>query len=404
MFLAGLMGLMVVGSVAILSSVPGDDDGDELEKDFAADEAPPEEMPSGGGLGGDAGLAATEPSEAGGFDAAQSAGASPLAVAAQSLTLTDEGGLISAGSDDADALTGTEFTDHLDGGAGQDTLLGLGGDDVLQGQEDADQIEGGAGQDTLHGGAGCDLLSGGSGDDALFGHDGQDTLEGGAGADELQGGLGDDLLSGGSGDDALHGREGADVLSGGQGADTLFGGAGDDLLAGVDLAGAAGGAPTSGSGMSGAAGPDTGMSADGGESEVAGALGQDPASPAAANSATAPDADFLNGGDGADTLVLGDGDTGDGGAGADTFLTGHWMTGGGATVIDFDMREDRMVVVFDDAAGAPEDIGYSPDPESGDRLLLMSGEVILAKLPADEAPPIGDIVLMAASEAVTLAV
>jgi Ca2+-binding RTX toxin-like protein len=55
-------------------------------------------------------------------------------------------------------------------------------------------------------------------------------LFGGAGNDSLKGGRGDNVLIGGDGDDTLSGGTGRNVLIGGRGADRLSGGAGDDLL------------------------------------------------------------------------------------------------------------------------------------------------------------------------------
>jgi Ca2+-binding RTX toxin-like protein len=65
---------------------------------------------------------------------------------------------------------------ELPGGAGDDSLYGLGGDDWLLGHAGADYLEGNAGADTLDGGAGNDWLAGGAGDDvytfsAAFGSD-----------------------------------------------------------------------------------------------------------------------------------------------------------------------------------------------------------------------------------------
>ena len=76
-------------------------------------------------------------------------------------------------------LAGNEDVgDKLIGGAGRDTLDGLGGDDWLSGGEGNDLLKGGAGDDTLTGGPGNDSLYGGAGNDVFrfaFG-DGQDTL------------------------------------------------------------------------------------------------------------------------------------------------------------------------------------------------------------------------------------
>jgi Ca2+-binding RTX toxin-like protein len=73
-----------------------------------------------------------------------------------------------------EALNGTSFNDHIQGGSGVDTIHGFGGNDYLGG---------GAGGDYLEGGTGDDTLDGGIGNDALDGSEGDDTLTGGADAD-----------------------------------------------------------------------------------------------------------------------------------------------------------------------------------------------------------------------------
>ena len=93
-------------------------------------------------------------------------------------------------------------------------------------------IDGGAGDDTLTGGGGNDRLLGGLGNDCLNGGSGNDMLFGGAGNDTLIGGSGNDVLSGGDGCDNLQGGAGRDILIGGLGADSLDGGSGDDILVG----------------------------------------------------------------------------------------------------------------------------------------------------------------------------
>ncbi len=72
--------------------------------------------------------------------------------------------------------------------------------------------------------AGNDTLTGSNGIDLLYGDAGEDTLDGGSGNDILHGGIGDDTLLGGTDDDILYG---GDQLSE---ADTLTGGAGDDIF------------------------------------------------------------------------------------------------------------------------------------------------------------------------------
>lgn len=147
------------------------------------------------------------------------------------------------GSDGSDHLSGTELPDRLQGLGGNDQLNGYGGNDDLTGDDGDDRLFGGTGDDTLsggnnsdllHGEDGNDLINGGNGVDTLYGHFGNDHLSGGEGDDVAHGGVGQDTLTGGSGADALHGNDGGDNISGGADQDSLFGGGGDDLLNGSD--------------------------------------------------------------------------------------------------------------------------------------------------------------------------
>jgi Ca2+-binding RTX toxin-like protein len=108
----------------------------------------------------------------------------------------------------------------LNGGAGNDTIVGYATDDI---------IFGGDGNDQLSGRAGNDVLQGENGDDSLIGEGGHDTLLGGAGNDTLQGGEGDDVLDGGAGNDTLVGNWWNDYLQYyfGQGNDSYRFGRGD---------------------------------------------------------------------------------------------------------------------------------------------------------------------------------
>ncbi|WP_143481806.1 calcium-binding protein, partial [Pseudomonas citronellolis] len=72
-------------------------------------------------------------------------------------------------------------------------------------------LQGGEGNDTLIGYASDDRLSGGTGNDRLYGEAGHDWLEGGVGNDSLYGDAGNDTLIGGAGSDYLTGGEGSDV-------------------------------------------------------------------------------------------------------------------------------------------------------------------------------------------------
>ena len=180
-------------------------------------------------------------------------------------------------------VNGGDGNDVIIGSDGHDMLAGGNGDDYLNGKRGDDRLVGGPGNDTLAGGAGADALSGGLGDDVLNGHAGIDilveegnndfvlnhrslrglgedrlghveqarlaggddgnridasafegsvTISGGGGDDVLVGGSGDDLLDGGPGHDRLNGRGGDDVLNGHDDDDRVIGGGGDDRLSG----------------------------------------------------------------------------------------------------------------------------------------------------------------------------
>ncbi|WP_299705091.1 calcium-binding protein [uncultured Tateyamaria sp.] len=140
--------------------------------------------------------------------------------------------VIGGGGDDS--VNGGIGADSLDGGTGNDTLLGLNGFDVINGGFGDDSLNAGFGNDTLDGGAGNDTLNGGLGFDSLNGGDGNDTVLGLNGRDVLDGGDGDDSLNGGNGNDTLFGGTGNDTLNGGLAFDELNGGEGDDLLRGLN--------------------------------------------------------------------------------------------------------------------------------------------------------------------------
>jgi hypothetical protein len=176
----------------------------------------------------------------------------------------------------------------IDGGGGNDTIVGSAGNDVIEGGGWGNQtIDGGAGNDAIHADKGNDTVSGGDGDDSFrvtgnktAGFEGYDTYDGGAGKDAVvaYGGqvdiglaafgaangieiidasgasgpvrllgdwnantldfsaatlLGGIAIDGGGGNDTIVGSAGADDLRGGEyGNDVLNGGAGTDLMQG----------------------------------------------------------------------------------------------------------------------------------------------------------------------------
>jgi Ca2+-binding RTX toxin-like protein len=177
---------------------------------------------------------------------------------------------ILTGGNNNDYLDARDFTlgsVTLNGGAGNDFIIGSTGGDSLLGGDSHDVLSGNAGNDFIDGGAGNDFLiedvSGistltngsltGNGTDTLSGID-EVSLHGSSGNDVLDasgfsngsvfldGGLfGEDTLIGGTrndfiygGDDAnlLYGQAGNDYLSGDRGNDFLYGESGKDTLVG----------------------------------------------------------------------------------------------------------------------------------------------------------------------------
>lgn len=121
----------------------------------------------------------------------------------------------------------------IDGGNGNDTLMGTIGDDTILGGYDSDLVAGFGGDDLIEMGFGDDFwVNGNLGNDSIYGGFGNDSgMHGGRGDDHLYGEKGNDTLYGDFGNDVLNGGEHDDILHGGEGADDLIGGAGADIFA-----------------------------------------------------------------------------------------------------------------------------------------------------------------------------
>lgn len=113
--------------------------------------------------------------------------------------------------------------------ARNDRIKGLGGSDVINGGDGDDEILGDGewfdlfvtpGNDTLYGGKGSDVLYGGAGHDTLYGGNDNDQLFGEGGNDRLNGEGGADMMKGGGGDDVYIVDNPGDVVQ----DDLLFGG------------------------------------------------------------------------------------------------------------------------------------------------------------------------------------
>jgi RTX calcium-binding nonapeptide repeat (4 copies) len=153
-----------------------------------------------------------------------------------------------------DRLVGSPFADALYGGEGRDVLRGQDGDDALGDgrrltlslplgtfapvRAERDVFDGGAGVDTLGytgrrrgvmvnlGGHGRDAGARGEGDllrrvEDVVGTDGDDRLFGDESANALDGGAGDDVVVGRGGDDRLEGSTGSNRVRGDAGNDLI---------------------------------------------------------------------------------------------------------------------------------------------------------------------------------------
>jgi Ca2+-binding RTX toxin-like protein len=115
----------------------------------------------------------------------------------------------------------------LDGGKGNDTIVGSEGNDKIIGGRGNDILMGGGGNDEMDGGRGNDQMWGGHGNDVMRGGKGHDRMWGGDGNDRMRGDSGNDMLRGGNGDDHCLGNRGVDDVRGGKGSDWVARGSQD---------------------------------------------------------------------------------------------------------------------------------------------------------------------------------
>ncbi|WP_420012036.1 Hint domain-containing protein [Tateyamaria sp.] len=207
-------------------------------------------------------------------------------------------GIVSNGDD------GALIDESYDGDPEGDVVDG--GDKIFSNDpEDADDdiIEAGGGNDTIIAGEGDDSVDAGTGDDQVHGGPGNDTLNGEDGEDTINGGAGDDSVDGGADDDEINTGDGSDTVEGGTGNDSIDTGNGEFL-------------------------PDLGFPNDDGTPAPGFPFGF------AADENPDDDLDFVDGGDGDDTISTGDD--------ADTIIGGD-----GNDVIDGGIDDD--VIQGDDS-------------------------------------------------------
>jgi Ca2+-binding RTX toxin-like protein len=147
-----------------------------------------------------------------------------------------EGDVI-VGTDCADRIVVPPTVSYVDGGPGNDTIVGSVTSAASPAAASASceapvECHLLVGSQTFEGGPGNDIVYGDRGNDILRGNEGDDRLYGGIGDDRLEGGTGNDWLSGGFGADTIDGQEGSDYVRGDGTIDHIFdtGAFGEDTL------------------------------------------------------------------------------------------------------------------------------------------------------------------------------
>ena len=264
------------------------------------------------------------------------------------------------------------------------------------------RIEAGGGADhvSTQGGDGIGIFSqimvdGGPGNDDLVGADGWDRMEGGEGDDRLQGGRWADELDGGPGDDLIVAGPGyprdeyATVLTGGPGADRLVG----ESASAFEIASYRDAPGTVVADLEAGTASDDGYGSADVLDDIDGAYGGDGNDRLAGNDAwnvfqggpgddtidTYGGADYVTGGIGDDLLRLGDGDdSGDGTRGDDRLEGGggdDWLMGNsddddfdGGPGSDIAGMDERQVIV-----DLPADLATFAGSTATERLENMEG-------------------------------
>lgn len=136
----------------------------------------------------------------------------------------DDGDDRLGGQQGDDLLIGGAGNDLLQGGDGNDTAVYINAAGVKVDLSLTSRQNTGEGMDML---SSIENLRTGSGRDELFGNSVANHIESGAGNDTISGYLGNDTIIGDDGNDLIYGGQGSDSISGGRGKDRLFGGDAD---------------------------------------------------------------------------------------------------------------------------------------------------------------------------------
>jgi Ca2+-binding RTX toxin-like protein len=314
------------------------------------------------------------------------------------------------GGEGDDILIGGHGSNHLIGGDGNDIMIGADGfafnanNNTYTREEGANSyqyqsqyafssLDGGNGDDVMIGGVGSNNMDGGDGDDIMFGGveaGGSLSLSAGSlwqdqsNSNMLNGGNGNDQITGGIGDNQLYGGNGNDVITGGAGYVGYFNNDGSGLSDGVQYAK---------NDIYGEAGDDVLLGGEG-YNRLFGGIGDDVITAGSSNESAAfggqinwhaitdgPTGrqfdNLLDGGEGNDTLIAGllD-DLMVGGIGRDTFLINE--IGGSDLINDFGLQDELIIggVSIDEISVAEDgaDLVVSLDNDSEVRLANVNRE------------------------------
>jgi len=204
----------------------------------------------------------------------------------------------------------------IDGGEGNDWLVGGSGNDTITDL---------AGNNRVYSGSGNDVVTTGPGRDRIWTDGGDDTVSAGDGNNEIHTDGGNDVVTAGVGSDEIWSGEGNDSVTDAGGHNTIYTEGGDDLislpaLSGNDVVFAGTGNDTVIDG-----GGDNCINTDGGNDTVTSGGGKDTIDAGSGNDVVRAGGgnDTLDGGDGHDILLGGDGnDTLNGGDGMDLAIGG----------------------------------------------------------------------------------
>ena len=172
-----------------------------------------------------------------------------------------------------------------------------------------------------------------------------------------------DLLNGGEDDDQLSGGIGDDTLIGGQGEDVLFGDLGNDRIDGTEQ-------------------PAT-----------------DTTGPQQTDNKLLDERDYLNGGDGDDTLIAGASDVVTPGLGQDTIILDAANAGKTATsIIAFDSQHDSILITHDDKLQTPHDVRLRPHHSDPRMTEIVLDGAVLATMNTVTGFKASDIVLVTGTQ------